>query len=278
MKKLFTFVLFCAVAISLQAQSIEKSYIEVSENLKNKQEQAFLPFENVFQNIIKKGQVSLAQTAVNKTYTTSEFIHPASYEDPEFVNEMGFEATEPTPESKTTDGYVQAVIRIPAGYTLNPQPNVQGYFTMGLDNAVLITIDGTPSLFAFDYKIKLESASLQKQVKKQEINELTENEYANSDNAKLITVKYSPSYFTLQRDYPYAKDVPNTLGKKVSVIPILSAQAKGCKPTYFFLVPNVENLYKDFKFVKEGPSPVIYEKIKNELHPDNDDTSLARVK
>ena len=57
MRKLFIFAMFCAVAISLQAQSIEKSYTEVSENLKNKQEQAFLPFENVFQILSKKDRL-----------------------------------------------------------------------------------------------------------------------------------------------------------------------------------------------------------------------------
>jgi hypothetical protein len=278
MKRTILTVIFCAVAIALQAQTMEENYVTVSKNLKEKTA-VFVPFEKSFNELIAKGQISVTGEKEIKSgkYTTSEFIHPALHEDPEYMQEIGFDAKDPAPETKTTNGYVEATIRIPAGVQFWPETNNEGYFPIGTSNAIFVIINDIPSLFKLDYNIKLESPALQNKVQTQEIDEFTTNEYASTANAKLITIKYSPRYFTLVKNYSTPENVPNSLNKSVATIPVVVAQSKGCKEVAFYLVPNVDNILNDFKFVKDGPSPFIYEQIKDAIIPQSQST-LARVK
>lgn len=265
MKKTSLFVIFIISAAVLQAQVLYDQHMSLPQNLKDDSELS-ISFDKLFQKQIRDTEVSVIDIKEFKKdkYTTSEFFSRMFHDEPAYTLEDGYDVEDPLVEQKETRGYVEVTFRIPPQYEILPDLNEYGRFQDSFHDCVNIFFIDDFRLFKLDYKITLEKPELQKEIDIGEFDELSKNQFQNKEVAKIIKIRYSPRYFTLEKNYPYEKNVPNKHGFNVEIRPIFSVQKKGVYALSFYLVPNVKNIYRDFKFMKEGPSPYIYEKIKEE--------------
>lgn len=265
MKKAALFSLFIATACALQAQVLFDEHMLLPK-MPTEENELVLSLDKVFKKVSRDSQIAIVDKKVfeKDEYTTKEFYHKFYHDDPEFTEEDGFDVLDPKVEQKTTKGYVEVTYRIPPGYDIVPNVNEEGNFECNTYNAIELFLLDSFVMFKLDYKIRLESPELQRDIDMGALDELCENQFTKKENAKLITIKYTPHYFTLKQDYPYPDNVPNKIGIHTKIRPIFSVKYKDKYGTSFYLVPNIKNIYRDFKFVKNGPSPYIYEKIEEE--------------
>ena len=224
--------------------------------------------------------------AIENRITDPDFVEPAFFTErvidgeyqtveenrlrmtPEEYRE--FYAKEPilnAPETKTTNQYKKAIIRIPAGYTvydvsigMNKETG-KPYLFLANDLISIEESDIGDISFKLDYKIY---------PLKPYQRELLEKGYDYDINSRVLKleVNYDPKYFTLKKVTNYE---PN---KKVSILyqgkivilntftrSLLYVQDKDGNDIEFVLEPNFQNLYKDFKFVREGHKEVQFRDI-----------------
>ncbi len=265
MKKASLFIIFLTAAAVLRAQILYDQHMILPQNLKESSELC-VSFDKLFQKQKRNTEISIINLKEFKKekYATSEFFSRMFHDDPLYSPEDGYDVEDPLVEQKETRGYVEVTFRIPPQYEILPDLNEYGRFQDYFHDCINIFFIDDFRLFKLDYKITLEKPELQKEIDIGEFDELSKNQFQNKELAKIITIRYSPHYFTLEKNYPYEKNVPNKYGFNVEIRPIFSVQRKGVYAMSVYLVPNIKNIYRDFKFMKEGPSPYIYQKIKEE--------------
>lgn len=201
------------------------------------------------------------ERAVNHDYQTVEehrlFMSPKEYKE--------FYAKEPVlnkPETQTTNKYKNAIIRIPPNYnTFDVFVNIDketGEASLVLANDLIsIESDMGDISFKLDYKIYPAAKVHQKELQEQGLN------YDINKRPLRLEVNYDPKYFTLKKvnNYNPNKKVSVEYEGKVITLntvtqPLLYIEDKNGNDTEFVLEPNFQNLYKDFKFVREGHKEV----------------------
>ncbi len=256
MKRLFTFVL---LSLFVTPGVIAQSQLPGPEVL-------FKEYLQRYSKVISKSELGKGVLVLSKTtngkYTTKEQNEMEMSE----VEEAAFYGNEPIlspAETRVTDTYNEAVISIPKGYRINKyivieSPYANLYFPFLSARSILLTNKGEDISFQLDYDLELADAK--------DIEEVP-TEYI--DQALKMTIRYSPKYFTLKRDYsqnPARQVKVKYEGKditlNVEVYPFLIITTPDGKDMVYVLEPNWQNLYNDFKFVREGHKPVQYRKIK----------------
>ena len=162
-----------------------------------------------------------------------------------------------TPETKTTNQYKKANIRIPAGYriydvSVRIDKETKKPYLFLENDLISIESNGQDVSFKLDYKIYPAIKIYQ--------NELLEKGYAYEINKKpvKIEVKYDPKYFTLKKVNNYNPNKKVSLryrGRNITLdtvtMPLLYLEDKEGNEIVFVLEPNFQNLYKDFKFFRK---------------------------
>lgn len=163
----------------------------------------------------------------NKPYVTKQYI---PYEN-QMDENYGFKSV--TPEEKTTMGYEEIIVNIPAGSIIEDYIFVdgQGEILFSGSKSILLNVDNKKISFELDYNINSNEEILGF--------DYDENRSTIISKPITVTVRYSPKYFTF--DYsqnPYSEEVSE----------ILQILDNTGKKTYYVLKPNLENIYEDFKF------------------------------
>ena len=253
MKRLFAFIL-CTLFITpgLFAQTFpgpELFFGDYSEYLR------------LISGQVKKDGVHFSFKKINKEYPTTEQNEMEMLE----LGEAALYGQEPifqAEETHVTDSYNEVTIQIPEGYSINkyividsPYPDL--HFPVS-GRTIMLTINGKDASFKLDWDVKLTDADNIKEIPTEYINQ-----------ALTLTLRYSPKYFSLRRDYNnnLAREVKVkhegediTLNAEVYPFLIITTP-KGTNMSYV-LEPNFQNLYNDFKFVREGHKPIKYREIK----------------
>ena len=168
----------------------------------------------------------------------------------------------PAPETKTTNKYTEAIINIPAAYLVynvniaNDKQTNKPHLFLTNDLISIQTQKGDVS-FKLDYRIYPSIKANQHELNKYGY------EYNLNNKPLTVVVKYDPKYFTLKKvnNYEPNKDVTVSYkGKTITLNTVtksfLYIEDKDGNVTEFVLEPNFQNLYKDFKFVREGHKEV----------------------
>ena len=167
------------------------------------------------------------------------------------------------PETKITNRYKEAIISIPKSAKLydveigTNKETGEPYLFLTKD-LISISIDQRDIYFHLDYEV-YPAKRYQKEFKQR----FQDQDYNFNDRPLKVKIKYDPKYFTLKKltDYETAKKIKffynGTIVELNTVTqPVLYAQDKEGNDVYFVLEPNFQNIYKDFKFVREGHKEV----------------------
>lgn len=163
--------------------------------------------------------------------------------DPKYFNEdyttkqyIPYEGILSTPEAKTTKGYYELKINVPAG-------------TRVLDyGSIFMIINGKEVRFELDHSVKLngDNNSVVIDYDKSGFPVLAED--------ATITLKYSPRYFEL---VPHVYYTPSTRTSKVKyngkdiLLEVKTYAALEFGNISLVLKPNLQNIYNDFAFVRK---------------------------
>ena len=250
MNKLFLLVLFYLfVAPILVAQTLPGPEV-------------LFEYSRLISEQVSEKRVKFDLKTVKDIYTTREQNELEMAE----VEEAALYGQEPVflpEETQLTDTYNEVTISIPDGYSINKYIVIDSfdqnlYFPFTNDRSILIRSNDKDISFKLDYDLKLAS--------NYDVNEIP-TEYINQ--GLIMTIRYSPKYFTLKRDYEhqYQKQVKvQYKGKEINlnteVYPILLITTPKGKDMVYVLEPNFQNLYNDFKFVREGHNLIYYRDLR----------------
>lgn len=194
---------------------------------------------------------------VEGSFSTQEENRLFMTED-EYLKFYGRKPILEAPETKTTTHYKQAIINIPADCALYDvtvginKKTGEPYLYLFKDT-ISMEINNKELSFKLDYEINLTN-----EADKKEFLKLGKN-FSLYNKPLKISINYDQNYFTLEqvKDYDTEKQVNvifnnqeitlNTITK-----PILYLEDKERNIIEFVLVPNFQNLYQDFTFVREG--------------------------
>lgn len=171
------------------------------------------------------------------------------------------------PETKKTDNYKQATINIPYNYVvydLDADVNKKGVPYLRLsNNMILVTINGEDLSFKLDYEIHFAKQSDEEEFLKTGCN------YNFANKPLKVIINYAPKYFTLKKvnNYETNQTVPVVYKDKNIILntvtlPVLYLEDKKGDNLEFVLEPNFQNLYNDFKFIREGHKKVEFVDVK----------------
>lgn len=209
-------------------------------------------YSTLIPNLVKENgivPIYVKKSSSNQNYITKQYI-------PYELDEINEESE--TPESKITNGYEKVSITVPVGYKIQDYilTNTYGQLSFPNSKSILLLVNGKEVRFQLDYTIKFTDKKYQKYF---------EENFYDVDLEKVsqpmtITIKYSPRYFTLKsykKSYSGTKTLNITYeGKNIAlntrVYHFMEIDNKHGKPTYFVLEPNYQNIYNDFKFVRES--------------------------
>ncbi len=195
--------------------------------------------------------IDVKESYFDEDYTTKEYL----------VLEWdgGRDEDMPISEERTTKGYNELTLTIPAGYRivggLHYDVSAGGlYYNFG-QMSTMINEDGMIE-FQLDYDVEFANPEYQTYFE-QNVHRIDPNKVAEPIK---VTIRYSPKYFTLKiqdkESYAKSENVEVTYkGKKISFDAITYAALvvtdKKDKIVYYTLEPNFQNIYNDFKFVRK---------------------------
>lgn len=274
MKKLLLLTTLVFTTVSLQAQLLtdqknnDSKSFEYAPLFGIQKSQTPTNFLNVMQDLVKEsheknGITSTKKEIKNESYETRETydFYVGDYDNPDY------QVTFPNTEVKTTKGYIEETFSIPASCTIAPyitttyDPSTGKHipYFLGQDKYIIfIHINNDTRHFNLDWEVTLKDESLlnDPDEKTPDIRDI----FNKSD--KKIIVRYSPNYFTLVQSHKNANKnvalqdntypVKNNYGLKVEVAPIFYTKTNYGEETFYYLVPNFDNIYNDFKFVRNG--------------------------
>ncbi len=158
-------------------------------------------------------------------------------------------------EKRKTNSYVEAIISVPEGYSINKNITHDGYLSFPSERSILLFAtdkeynDVSDISFNLDYDITFKNPS-----------EISYDENGYMTKALTLKIRFSPKYFTWKRinenyDPERTTDIKYN-GKKVTlrtrVLPVLTITTPNGKTLEYILEPNFQEIYNDFKFVRNG--------------------------
>ena len=237
---LFTVVLFTpAVFAELPSLDMQGSINEYSNLITNL-------IKNIDNCKVKYNGIEVSDPKYfDKDYTTEQYISYENEADTDYDIKM------PAPEAKTTKGYYELVINVPAGYRV-----------IDYNKSVVMIINNKEVRLKLDYNIKANDNNDDNSI----LIDYDENGFPVLTRPVTITLKYSPRYFKKLDTWVHYTpiDKPLNVNYNGKDIPLntktyaaLEFGHKGGTSIYYVLEPNLQNLYNDFKFVRENKGVLV---------------------
>ncbi len=193
---------------------------------------------------------------VNDKYVTCE-QQAAAIDELEAASMFEEEVVFLNEETSITDSYVEIKISVPEGYKINKYIMVDFtydanepyfYFPFVSNRSILLRSNGKDVSFKLDYDVEFKD--------KESITDIP-MEYI--DQALDFTIRFSPKYFSFNKadNYNAEKQVNvqykgKTVTLNVETYPVLIITTPSGVNMSYVLEPNWQNIYNDFKFVREG--------------------------
>lgn len=224
------------------------AFAEVSSlDVKEMSKEYSISISNLFENSVSN-DISVKQYTSTKQYSTKQYIP--------FEMDEGYQES-PTPEEKITNGSVAASITIPPGAKIQDYILTDTYGQLRFLNSksIFLMINGKEVRFELDYTIKFTDKKYQKYFEEN----FYDIDLQSVSQPMTIIIRYSPRYFILKSyKNSYPKDSTSNIkykGKNISLktqtYHVLGVEKKNGETEYFVLKPNWQNIYNDFKFVRE---------------------------
>ena len=245
MKKLlvtliFTFFLYPLVSAQFISplpgpEALFQEYLQmISKAVKNQQQ------EDSF---------SFTQKTIEGEYYTEQQLQPG-YE--EFKEE-----DLPKLEKRKTDTYEEITINVPSGYSINKEVDAEGYISFLSQRSSILYATNKSYEDESDISFKLDYDIIFKHPE-----EIPYTEYYSVKAGKPLTLKirYSSKYFTWKKadnNYDFSRTTEITYKEKkvtlrTHVVPVLRVTTPSGNTIKYILEPNFQNIYNDFKFVRDG--------------------------
>ncbi|MCR5504962.1 MAG: hypothetical protein K6E94_05380 [Elusimicrobiaceae bacterium] len=243
-------------------QSFDKSASILFQNYINET-------KNLITYPFKNKEISFTERTLKGKYLTYEG-EPMIYIE---IETDDIEVIYPKRESRETDVYNVVDIYVPKGYDLHKSFELyrkDNKYKLGFanisNNSIMFFKGDEDLFFKLDYEINL--------LNQDEMDDYYIGRKAlDEDNMgdMYITIKYAPKYFTFKQvdnSYEQEKTVQvnyqgETINLETRIVPIFWISSPSGESIRYVLEPDYQNIYNDFKFVREGHEPEIIREIKN---------------